>query len=195
MGCMRSRGEGRSAGAKALADKFLLFHALRPRVLGALDGRAEALHMVLLCPGKTLQRACGISVPCFSLHQYGSLRSLPGTALLSLAKGCTQGWGEAPARPFSGSCTGCTCSTPTLDLARAGICLTEPSSLLPWKLSRAQGGVCAPAASPLRLGRGSFPHEGLVSTPGQSHVLYLTPHSRRHLWEAVPAKAACWWQP
>lgn len=55
-----------------------------------------------------LEKLCrgGISVPCFSLHKYRSLCSLPSAALLSLAKGLMQGWGEAPAWPFSGSCTG-----------------------------------------------------------------------------------------
>lgn len=97
VGCVRRRGERHGAGAKAPGEKFLVFHALRPTAVGALDERAEALHMALLCPGKTLWRARGISVPCFSLHKYRSLRSLPCAALLSLAKRLMQGWGEAPA--------------------------------------------------------------------------------------------------
>lgn len=106
VGCVRRRREGHGAGAKAPGDKFLLFHALRPTALGALDERAQALHMALLCPVKTLRRARGISVPSFSLRKYRSLCSLPSAALLSLVKGLMQSWGEAPAWPFSGSCTG-----------------------------------------------------------------------------------------
>lgn len=82
--------------------------------------------MALLCPGKTPQRARCISVPCFSLHKHRSLCSLPSTAPLALAKGLMQGWGEASAWPFSGSCTG-------MDLQHlpAGPCPSRYLSLRP----------------------------------------------------------------
>lgn len=77
MGCARRRGESHGAATKGSRDKFLIFHALRPTALRALDKRAEALHMALLCPGKILWQARGISIPCFSLQEHRSFIPSP----------------------------------------------------------------------------------------------------------------------
>lgn len=91
VGCARRRGEGHGAATKGLRDKFLIFHAFRPTSLRALDKRAGALHRALLCPGKILRQARGISVP-FQFTGAQVIHSLPSTALLSLAKGLMLTW-------------------------------------------------------------------------------------------------------
>lgn len=89
MGYARKR-EGHGAATEGPRDKFLIFHALGPRALSALDKRAEALHMALLCPGKIFWWACGISVPCFSLQEHGSFIPSPAQPCCLWPRG--RGW-------------------------------------------------------------------------------------------------------
>lgn len=77
VGCASWRGESHGDAPKGPRDKFLIFHILRPTALRALDKTAKALHVALLCPGKILRRARGISVPCFNLQEHRSFIPSP----------------------------------------------------------------------------------------------------------------------
>lgn len=143
--------------------------------------------MALLCPGKTPQRARGISVPCFSLHKGRSPCSLPSTALLSLPQGLMQGWGAAPACSFLGSRRG-------MDLQPL---YTGPWCLRPSPLEAEQDGEQSPRRPWLLLpqlhplsGHGEgpslpFPQDRLLSPPARAQCPASHPRSGKLLWEAL----------
>lgn len=97
----------KTPGDKFLPLKELLFHA----ALRAPDNRAEALHMALLHPGRTLQRAHGISDPYLSFPSCRLLHSLPSAALPALFSMLSPGWAANKTLhgPSWGTTQGCIC--------------------------------------------------------------------------------------